>query len=505
MTLNVTDPGGGPRSFPITLDSDSYERIALGDSPMSTGRAQTSRGAKPAGLMKSTATRDSTSVQSAPVVPALAPKNARLADQASASSIVARTARTNILADKPRVLQARTVRRVCLNHGSPTSREREMTREIPNAIELFAGSGGLMLGLEMAGFQTLVANEIHSDPCKTLRRNFPHVPVIEGSISEVSRDALIEAGGRREVDLVAGGPPCQGFSTAGLKDPVDPRNSLIGEFVRIVREVQPRFFLMENVTGLKTLHDGRLFANVLSEFDSLGYSFQYGIVHAADFGVPQMRKRLIIIGARDEELPEFPIPRFRSPKDATLFTSDLPTFRTCGDALGDIPAIAAGEICTEYEQPPRSEYQRLMRSGSDRLFNHQTSKHRPETIAYYSLVPPGGTWLDIPPEKRKKKQGMQRWPTGGLARTVTSEPTDFLHPTLDRIPTIRELARIQSFPDRFEFIGQRTTGNKMRRLGYCAQSQQVGNAVPPLLAQAIGESFYFAATERKATQPSLAA
>jgi DNA (cytosine-5)-methyltransferase 1 len=130
-------------------------------------------------------------------------------------------------------------------------------------------------------------------------------------------------------------------------------------------------------------------------------------------------------------------------------------------------------------------------------------------MAYYGLVPPGGTWLDIPKHLRNKKQGVQRLPINGISRTVTTEPTDLLHPTLNRIPTVRELARIQSFPDRFEFLGQRTTGNKMRRLGYCSQTQQVGNAVPPLLARAIGleimkllEQQSIEATQRvESTQP----
>jgi len=301
------------------------------------------------------------------------------------------------------------------------------------AIELFAGAGGLMLGLEMAGFQTIVANEVHADPCKTLRRNFPDVPIVQGSIADLSaRDLLAGSAGTEEVDLVAGGPPCQGFSTAGLKDPVDPRNTLIGEFVRLVQEVQPRFFLLENVTGLLTLHDGRLFENVLEELNRLGYRIDHRILHAADYGVPQMRKRLVVLGARDEALPPFPAPSFRPPAETTLANADLPHYVGCGDALGDLPAIAPGEVCSTYERAPLTPYQRKMRTGSTELHNHHASKHRPETAAYYALVPPGGTWLDIPKEQRKRKQGMQRWPVEGLARTITSEPTDFLHPELSR-------------------------------------------------------------------------
>jgi DNA (cytosine-5)-methyltransferase 1 len=370
----------------------------------------------------------------------------------------------------------------------------------PNAVELFAGAGGLMLGLEAAGFTTVVANEVHADPCKTLRRNFPDVPIVEGSIRDLTAADLFDAAGLGEspnVDLVAGGPPCQGFSTAGLKDPSDPRNTLIGDFVRFVQEIQPRFFLLENVTGLLALHDGRLFHSVLTELDNLGYAFHYRVLHAADYGVPQMRRRLVVLGARDEPLPQFPEPTHRPPAEVSIFDKTLPMYVTCGEALGDIPKIGPGETCSAYVETPTNDYQRRMRKGSKELFNHQSSRHRSETMSYYGLVPPGGTWLDIPVALRKRKQGIQRWPLNGIARTITSEPTDFLHPTLDRIPTIRELARIQSFPDRFEFMGQRTTGNKMRRLGYCAQSQQVGNAVPPRLAEAVGKAVAWSARGRE--------
>jgi len=359
-------------------------------------------------------------------------------------------------------------------------------------VELFAGAGGLVLGLEEAGFKTLLANEIHPDPCKTLSKNYPNLPVVGKDIRELSgKDLLREAGIRRNahVNLVAGGPPCQGFSNAGMKDRDDPRNTLIGEYLRIVDDLKPDFFLLENVVGLVTLHNGILFHRVLERLDSLGYSFHYKILFAADYGVPQMRKRLIVLGSRGSKLPIFPDPTHEdNTGDQGRLFRGLEPYVSCGDAIGDLPRINQGEITEKYIEKPRTKYQKRMRKGSRKLVNHQASSHRTETIEYYSLVPPGGTWLDIPKDMRKKKQGMQRWPLDGLSRTITTEPTDFLHPTLNRVPTIRELARIQSFPDWYEFLGQRTTGNKMRRLGYCAQSQQVGNAVPPLLAAAVGRA-----------------
>lgn len=377
----------------------------------------------------------------------------------------------------------------------------------PVAIELFAGSGGSLLGLEMAGFNTVIANEIHPHPCLTLKKNFPHLRVVEASIiglscEELLKRAVFTRDELGDIDLIAGGPPCQGFSTAGLKNPTDARNNLVGEFVRMVKELKPKYFLMENVSGLTAMYGGKLFESLLKDIESIGYKCRYKVLRVAEYGVPQMRKRLIILGARDGEVPEFPEATHVDLKQIDLFNNHLKPFVTCGDALSDLPLIDQGETATEHTSDPQTEYQKVMREGAVVLTNHEASKHREETMNYYALVPPGGTWLDIPKELRKKKQGMQRLPLNGLARTITTEPTDFIHPTLNRIPTIRELARIQSYPDWFEFLGQRTTGNKMRRLGYCSQSQQVGNSVPPLFAKAIGQAIikHLAKQTKKSTQ-----
>jgi DNA (cytosine-5)-methyltransferase 1 len=370
--------------------------------------------------------------------------------------------------------------------------KNSLEKNSPTCIELFAGAGGLMLGLERSGFKTLLANEVHPHPCLTLKRNFPGVPIIQTSARDVSGLDLLKSAGLcksyvKRISLVAGGPPCQGFSTAGIKDKNDPRNNLIGDFIRIVKELKPFYFLLENVPGLVTLHDGLLFKNVLNELSSLGYNFSYKVLQVSDYGVPQMRKRLIILGAREGKAPIHPLQTHGNNEPDLLFTSNTLPFVSCGEAIEDLPAIDQGCIQSTYDKQPRTDYQRIMRKGSRILYNHEASKHKKETMDYYGLVPPGGTWLDIPENLRNKKQGVQRWPLNGLSRAITTEPTDFIHPTLNRTPTVRELARIQSFPDVYEFCGQRTTGNKMRRLGYCSQTQQVGNAVPPLFAQAIGK------------------
>ena len=195
----------------------------------------------------------------------------------------------------------------------------------PTCVELFAGAGGLLLGLEAAGFRTVVANEVHPHPCLTLRWNFPGVPVLEGSIRDISGKQLLDHAridaDKADIDLVAGGPPCQGFSTAGLKDKTDPRNTYVGDFIRIIDEIRPRFFMMENVTGLLTMYGGKLFDHIYDEFDSIGYKFHHSILFAADYGIPQMRKRLVILGARDEPTPLFSPSDTSKPNFGSIATS----------------------------------------------------------------------------------------------------------------------------------------------------------------------------------------
>lgn len=361
------------------------------------------------------------------------------------------------------------------------------------AVELFAGAGGLMYGLETSGFKTMLANEVHADPCKTLEFNFPKIPVICNSVRDFSGKSLLEEAGYHKshignIKLVAGGPPCQGFSTAGMKDKKDPRNTLIGDFIRLVNDLKPEFFIMENVTGLKTLHSGKLFENVMNDFVKIKYDITHGIIFAANYGVPQMRRRLIIIGSRDGKSPDLPAPTHACPGQEDLFTLDYPKYITCGEAIADLPEIKSGEHQENYNRDAKTDFQKKMRKGSNFLHNHVAGKHSEKVQNYLSLIPPGGTNLDIPIELRNKKQGIQRWPVDGISRTITTEPSDFVHPWLNRVPTVRETARIQTFPDKYVFLGQRTTGNKMRRLGYCSQTQQVGNAVPPLMAEALGNT-----------------
>ena len=283
----------------------------------------------------------------------------------------------------------------------------------------------MALGLEHAGFRSLVMNEAHAHPCLTLRQNFPNVPVLEGSIRDLSGLDLLEAGGLGseavgEIDLVAGGPPCQGFSTAGLKDPADPRNTLISDFIRMLIWLSVPSGERD---GASDDAQGPAIQAVQDQLDQLGYKFHWQILFAADYGVPQMRRRLIVLGARYSVPPPYPVASHRPSELESLLTQGLPVYTTCNEALSDLPVIRQGEASSSYESQPSGWYQHKMRQGATEvLTNHQASKHRADTLEYFASVPPGGNWLDIPPHLRTAKQGIQRWPLNGLARTVTTAP-----------------------------------------------------------------------------------
>jgi DNA (cytosine-5)-methyltransferase 1 len=360
----------------------------------------------------------------------------------------------------------------------------------PISIDLFAGAGGLSLGLENAGFNVLAANEIHEDPSKTYRTNHPETNVITEDIRDIEASELLEAAevsadeGLDEVDLIAGGPPCQGFSTAGDKDEDDPRNNLYKDFVRMVEEIQPRAFLMENVTGLASMYDGEALEEVLDLFDTLDYNYRYEKLNAINYGAPQLRKRLIFIGYQDGTAPQFPESACAPKSQLDGFTKPEPT--SIGEAVSDLRFLGSGETADEYEIPPETAYQEVMRENADKLHNHVATNHSDRVINRFDKFPQGGDKWDIPEEFRTKKDGRKRWDATKHSRAITSSPDDFIHYERNRIPTVRETARIQTFPDDYEFKGQRTTGNWRRKFEYCSQTQQVGNAVPPWLGESVG-------------------
>ena len=370
-------------------------------------------------------------------------------------------------------------------------------RKKPRAIDLFAGAGGLSEGLRRAGFQTIVANEADEMAAKTFHFNHPEVPLIIRDVREVNSDEILCAGGvkKGEVELVCGGPPCQGFSLAGQRLGADPRNSLFKEFVRIVKGVEPRLFLFENVPGITSMQSGRVLDAILREFKQLGYKCAFRVLNAADYGVPQARPRFILLGSLDEFEPSFPEPTHIAKRlekknacwgvQAELFSENKLNQLSVWDALSDLPLVDQGEGAEEIDHRPsrQNQYQRD-RCGSrlpGKLFNHRATRHGEVVSKRYAAIPQGGDNSEVPEHLRTKKINVFKLHQERVARTVTcNHRTDLLHPILPRGTTVREAARLQSFDDDYCFFG-----NLTRKAKWVTQDDQVGNAVPPLLAEAI--------------------
>lgn len=379
----------------------------------------------------------------------------------------------------------------------------------PVAIDLFAGAGGLSEGLLAAGVNVAVAIEHHPHPALTHAFNHPGTTVLCGDIRELSIDVLKHhlkrRTGQTNVDLVAGGPPCQGFSPAGKQDRNDPRNSLFEEFLRVVEHFKPRMFLFENVPGFTQLYEGNAIHTILDAFWSLGYRMHaidndaeyypedYPTLNAVWYGVPQRRRRFLLVGWRDRTLERpfaWPAPTHGNGQaggDHFLKQHSgirLP-YLTVEDAIGDLAFLSGGFECHSYKLPPSSEYQRQRRLHTGTLFNHLATKHRKATVNMFRRLTPGKTIRSIPEKYRSGKQRMRRLTPNDASSAILALPDDYIHFRRHRILTVREMARLQSFDDDYVFLGKRTTSDLSRRIDV-PQYTQVGNAVPPILARALG-------------------
>ena len=333
----------------------------------------------------------------------------------------------------------------------------------PTCIDLFAGAGGLSIGLQRAGFHLVAASDWDHWSCETLRQNHENIFVSEGDITSVDLDEFAKQIGTKSIDLIAGGPPCQGFSQLGKREKNDPRNQMWRQFMRFVAYFQPKVFLMENVPQLLTSDE---FLHIKEEGEKLGYNVTAKVLHAVDFGVPQKRKRAIIIGTK-AGVPIHPNPTHGSVEKGNLFTIGLKPWKTVRDAIGDLP-----------EEPDGENW-------------HIGRNPTPLSLKRYKSIPPGGNRFDLPnelaPECWKRKPtgstdvfGRLEWDKPSLTiRTEFFKPEKgrSLHPTAHRPITIREAARLQTFPDDYIFIGSNVQVAK-----------QIGNAVPIELARAVGSA-----------------
>ena len=340
-----------------------------------------------------------------------------------------------------------------------------MSMNKPTAIDLFCGCGGMGLGLEQAGFDVLYANDISKDAISTYKANLNAGMVECKDVASVNPRTLQNKIGR-PVDIIVAGTPCQGFSMLGKRDPGDPRNAMFRHLVRFLKVFEPKMFLMENVAGMLTMRGGTDFSKIRKKLEGTGYSTTTVNLLASEHGVPQNRKRVFLIGARGG-MRTIALPKPAGEK-VTVYA-----------AVSDLDFLKSGEKSSSYAKPPSSAYQRKMRSRCRVLLNHEAPRHSDKIRERFTVIPPGTGWRN--PTETGKRDCYKLDPDS-QSRTVTTLPEDFVHYSKDRIPTVREMARLQSFPDWFEFKGPRTTGGCQRRRT-CCQYTQVGNAVPPLLAE----------------------
>ncbi len=364
--------------------------------------------------------------------------------------------------------------------------------ETLRCVDLFAGAGGFSLGFEQTksygkAFEVIAAVDKSASALETYEHNFQTTEIFEQDIKNFGSEILESRTGftPSDVDVVIGGPPCKGFSLAGQLDPNDPRNRLVIEYANTVEELDPDVVVMENVTGFTNLKNGQYFEELKITLEEKGYNVQEPkLPVAAQYGVPQLRTRVIIIATKQGHV-ELPEPT-HSCSEIDDSRDELSDYVTVGDAISDLAYLDYGEESSEYKLSPESNYQEEMRKGSTKLYNHKAPNHGERVRTRFSKFSQGDEMDDIPTEFQTKKHSQMRWDSDNPSPTVTTLPEDFIHYSKPRIPTVREIARIQSFPDWFEFRGPRTTGGS-RRQNEVPQYSQVGNAVPPKLASAIAE------------------
>jgi DNA (cytosine-5)-methyltransferase 1 len=356
-----------------------------------------------------------------------------------------------------------------------------------SVVDLFCGAGGLSKGFELYNlngrfdgpnpkvkFEVLAGLDLYQPALDSFYQNHDVEPgrfAQSTDISKVDGADIRAATGQGQIDVVIGGPPCQGFSQAGNREASDERNQLVKDYARIVGELKPTFFVMENVPGLrKTLHAGTnsYLDWVVKKFSGMGYTVSFYQLTASEFGVPQNRKRVVVLGSRGQGQLPAPAPTNSAQPDLAVRQKPIVTV---GDAIMDLPKPTPTEQLQSYDQEPTSRYAKLMRAGSKGVRNHILPKHGPEMIA----------------KIEKQQQGTRLYPNfnhawirlhlGRPSPTVKqNNRAPSVHPTQHRVTTAREMARLQSFPDAFVFAGTKS-----------AQLHQIGNAVPPFLAKALAQ------------------
>ena len=330
-------------------------------------------------------------------------------------------------------------------------------------IDLFSGCGGLSLGFEMAGFKGILAIDNWKDALTTYAYNRKGARTLCGDLATLDPYKIKAEYDISDVDVIIGGPPCQGFSVAGKRIIEDERNKLYKSFVGFVDCFRPHAFVMENVPNILSIGNGVVKDSIIKDFESLGYKVSVQVITASDYGVPQNRRRAVFVGLANGKEFQFPEP-YKIEKVTSL------------DALSDLPenSLADG---SPYPTEPSCDFQCYARKDSIGVYNHDITIHNDKTKEIIAMVPDGGNYKDLPIELQQTRKVHIAW-----TRLCSSKPSftidcghnHHFHYKYNRVPTARESARLQSFPDRFIFLGNK--GSQLR---------QIGNAVPPLMSKAI--------------------
>lgn len=389
----------------------------------------------------------------------------------------------------------------------------------PTVIDLFAGAGGFGLGFKAAGFDIPVSLEVDSWACDTLRHNHADMRVLHADIRDFKFQATVKGAALLKPDILIGGPPCQGYSIAGpaAKDPADPRNSLFINFAKWIEALEPSAFVMENVKGLLSRHNAegmRVIDIIRQTFADLGYFVEVWLLNAAEYGVPQTRERIFIVGHHHTTAIGEPertnlLPGVTSEGvGPSLFDTALCPAVTLWEAISDLPELSEGEGKEEqnYGSTPLTQYQERLRGEHDALYNHVAMRHSKRLVSRFEQIGWGESSSDVAPEFGARKRNGQGALSGAKydqnnRRLHPNKPShtiaasfyaNFVHPFQHRNLTAREGARLQSFPDWYKFQGKKTiVSHKLlqreERLDekFLCQYNQIGNAVPPLLAHAV--------------------
>ena len=338
-------------------------------------------------------------------------------------------------------------------------------------IDLFAGVGGLSYGFSQSdNFKVVLANEYDSDTAKAYKLNHPQTTVFDCDISLIDQQTILPFL-KTPISVVVGGPPCQSYSTLG-KRRNDDKAQLFKEYCRLLKIINPQIFIFENVTGILSMLGGELFKSVKKAFEDIGYSVKHAVLNAVSFGVPQIRERVILVGTRKENSFQFP----KSTHGDGGYLKPLITMR---DALGDMPKLKSGEKSSQYATGPQNDFQKFIRGGNMSLTENASPDNGEHLKKIMQALPDGGTKYDLPEELRPKSGYGNTYAKLWWNRPVPTVTRNFacvsssrcVHPRDSRALTTREGARLQSFPDSYQFYGSRQKKNL-----------QIGNAVPPLLS-----------------------